>query len=43
VDDIAALIGPDLGWSAAQKRASIAEYRDQVDAEVTAVAALINS
>ena len=41
VDDIAALIAPPLGWSAAEKKASVAEYRQQVEAEVAALAALL--
>lgn len=41
VDDIAALIAPLLGWSAAEKKASVAEYRQQVEAEVAALAALL--
>ena len=36
VDDIADLIAPILHWSPAQKKASIAEYRQQVEAEVLA-------
>jgi glycerol-3-phosphate dehydrogenase len=43
VDEVAALIAPYLGWGAKEKKASIAEYRDQVESEVTALAALINS
>ena len=43
VDEVAALIAPYLGWGAKEKKASIAEYRDQVDSEVTALAALINA
>ena len=43
VDDVAALIGPYLGWGAKEKKSSIAEYREQVESEVTALTALINS
>lgn len=43
VDDIAALIAPVLGWGAKEKKASIAEYRAQVEEEVKALQALINS
>lgn len=43
VDDVAALIGPYLGWGAKEKKASIAEYCVQVESEVTALTALINS
>jgi glycerol-3-phosphate dehydrogenase len=43
VDEVAALIAPYLGWGAKEKKASIAEYRDQVESEVTALAALINA
>jgi glycerol-3-phosphate dehydrogenase len=42
-DEIATLIAPILGWSAKEKKASIAEYLTQVEAEVAAVAALVNS
>jgi glycerol-3-phosphate dehydrogenase len=42
-EEIADLIAPYLGWGAKEKKASIAEYRGQVDSEVTALAALINS
>jgi glycerol-3-phosphate dehydrogenase len=41
IDDVAEIIAPILGWSAAQKKASITEYRQQVEAEVTALAALL--
>ncbi|CAB4884133.1 unannotated protein [freshwater metagenome] len=41
VDEIASLIAPVLGWGAAEKKASIAEYRKQVSAEVDALAALL--
>lgn len=42
-EDIATLIAPYLGWGAKEKKVSIAEYRQQVESEVTALAALINS
>jgi glycerol-3-phosphate dehydrogenase len=42
-EEIATLIAPYLGWGAKEKKASIAEYREQVESEVTALAALINS
>jgi glycerol-3-phosphate dehydrogenase len=42
-DEIATLIAPILGWSAKEKKASIAEYLTQMEAEVAAVAALVNS
>jgi len=41
--DIADLIAPYLGWGAKEKKESIAQYRVQVDAEVAALATLINS
>lgn len=43
VDEIATMIAPHLGWSAKEKKASIAQYQNQVAAEVTALAELINS
>ncbi len=43
VDEIATIIAPLLGWSAKEKKASIAHYQNQVAAEVTALAELINS
>jgi glycerol-3-phosphate dehydrogenase len=43
VDDIAALIAPVLGWRAKEKKASIAEYKSQVSAEVEALEALIKA
>jgi glycerol-3-phosphate dehydrogenase len=43
VDDVAALIAPYLGWGAKEKKASIAEYTAQVEEEVKALNALINS
>jgi glycerol-3-phosphate dehydrogenase len=43
VDDIAALIAPVLGWGAKEKKASIAEYKSQVSAEVEALEALIKA
>ena len=42
-EEVADLIAPYLGWGAKEKKASIAEYREQVESEVTALAALINS
>jgi glycerol-3-phosphate dehydrogenase len=42
-DEIAALIAPYLGWGAKEKKASVAAYREQVEAEVSALAALIQS
>ncbi len=43
VEEIATLIAPYLGWSAKDKKASIAQYRDQVDAEVKALEALVKA
>lgn len=43
VDEIAAIIAPLLGWGAKEKKASITQYRAQVEAEVEALAQLINS
>jgi glycerol-3-phosphate dehydrogenase len=43
VDEIATLIAPYLGWGAKEKKASIAQYREQVAAEVEALQALINA
>jgi glycerol-3-phosphate dehydrogenase len=43
VDEVASLIAPYLGWGAKEKKASIAEYRAQVEEEVKALDALINS
>lgn len=43
VDDVAALIAPVLGWGAKEKKASIAEYKAQVEAEVEALEALIKA
>ena len=42
-DDVAALIAPVLGWSAKDKKASVAAYREQVEAEVDALQQLLNS
>lgn len=42
-DEIATLIAPVLGWSAKDKKDSVAAYKDQVVAEVEALNALINS
>jgi glycerol-3-phosphate dehydrogenase len=42
-EDIANLIAPVLGWGAKEKKASIAEYKDGVAAEVEALEALINA
>ena len=41
VDEVASLIAPVLGWGAKEKKASIAEYRAQVEDEVAALAALL--
>jgi glycerol-3-phosphate dehydrogenase len=41
-DEIATLIAPVLGWSAKDKKDSVAAYKDQVAAEVEALNALIN-
>jgi glycerol-3-phosphate dehydrogenase len=43
VDEVASFIAPYLGWGAKEKKASIAEYRAQVEEEVKALDALINS
>jgi glycerol-3-phosphate dehydrogenase len=43
VDEIASIIAPLLGWGAKEKKASISAYRAQVDAEVEALAQLVNS
>jgi glycerol-3-phosphate dehydrogenase len=43
VNDVADLIAPVLGWSAKDKKASIAAYLDQVSNEEAALAALVNS
>lgn len=43
VDEIASLIAPVLGWGAKEKKASIAEYKSQVAAEVEALEALIKA
>jgi glycerol-3-phosphate dehydrogenase len=42
-DEIATLIAPVLGWGVREKKASIAQYRGQVDAEVQALEALIKA
>ena len=42
-DEIASIIAPHLGWGAKEKKASINQYRAQVEAEVEALAELINS
>ena len=42
-EDIAALIAPVLGWGAKEKKASAAEYKAGVAAEVEALQALIKS
>jgi glycerol-3-phosphate dehydrogenase len=42
-DDIATLIAPYLGWGAKEKKASVAEYKEQVVAEVEALEALIKA
>ncbi len=43
VNDVADLIAPVLGWSAKDKKASIAAYLEQVSNEEAALSALINS
>jgi glycerol-3-phosphate dehydrogenase len=43
VNDVADLIAPVLGWSAKDKKASIAAYLEQVSNEEAALAALVNS
>lgn len=42
-EDIATLIAPHLGWGAKEKKASIAEYKAGVAAEVEALEALIKA
>jgi glycerol-3-phosphate dehydrogenase len=42
-DEIATLIAPYLGWGAKEKKASIAEYKSQVEAEVEALEALVKA
>jgi glycerol-3-phosphate dehydrogenase len=42
-EDIATLIAPILGWGAKEKKASVAEYKDGVAAEVEALEALIKA
>ena len=42
-EDVANLIAPVLGWGAKEKKASVAEYKDGVAAEVEALHALIKS
>ena len=42
-EDVATLIAPYLGWGAKEKKASIAEYKAQVSAEVDALNALISA
>lgn len=42
-DDIATLIAPYLGWGAKEKKASVAEYKSQVGAEVEALEALVKA
>ena len=42
-DDIASLIAPYLGWGAKEKKASIAEYKSQVSAEVEALDDLVKA
>jgi glycerol-3-phosphate dehydrogenase len=42
-DEIATLIAPYLGWSAKEKKASVAEYRAQVAAEVEALEELVKA
>jgi glycerol-3-phosphate dehydrogenase len=43
VDPIATLIAPYLGWGAREKKASMAQYLDQVDEEVAALKALLTA
>jgi glycerol-3-phosphate dehydrogenase len=43
VESIATLIAPYLGWGAREKKASIAQYLDQVDKEVIALQALLSA
>jgi glycerol-3-phosphate dehydrogenase len=43
VETIATLIAPYLGWGAREKKASIAQYLDQVDKEVIALQALLSA
>jgi glycerol-3-phosphate dehydrogenase len=42
-DDIATLIAPYLGWGAKEKKASVAEYKAQVSAEVEALNKLVKA
>jgi 16S rRNA U1498 N3-methylase RsmE len=35
-DDVAALIGPELGWTEDEQRAQVEAYRTSVTAELTA-------
>ena len=42
-EEIATIIAPVLGWGAREKKASVAEYRAEVDAEVEALHALVKA
>jgi glycerol-3-phosphate dehydrogenase len=42
-EEVATLIAPVLGWGVREKKASVAQYREQVDAEVQALEALIKA
>ena len=42
-EDVAALIAPILGWGAKEKKASVAQYREQVEAEVEALDQLLKA
>ena len=42
-EEVATLIAPVLGWGVKEKKASVTQYREQVDAEVQALAALIKA
>ena len=42
-EEVATLIAPVLGWGVREKKASVAQYREQVDAEVEALEALIKA
>lgn len=42
-DDVAALIGPVLGWSAKERKASVAAYEEKIDNEVAALDSLLAS
>ena len=42
-EEIATIIAPALGWGAKEKKASVAEYKAQVEAEVEALQALVKA